>query len=98
MALAAAMNENQQKSTGLYLVEISQFSDFVPQISHDLLVLLEGSVIPLALALNHGVPDGQTFKVILVQSTIAINVVHVPDDEFDTVVPRVSHFAANEKK
>merc|ERR1712012_142954 len=74
------------------LVKISQLSDLVPQVSHDLLVLLESGLIPLALAFNDGVTNGQAFEVVLVQCTIAVNVVHVPDDELDAVVPRVSHY------
>merc|ERR1712018_1088711 len=73
------------------LVEISQFSDLVPQVSHDLLVLLEGGVVPLAFALNDGVANGQAFEVVLVQEAVVVNVVHIPDDELDAVVPRVSH-------
>merc|ERR1711983_164253 len=74
------------------LFKISQLSDLVPQVSHDLLVLLESGLIPLALAFNDGVTNGQAFEVVLVQCTIAVNVVHVPDDELDAVVPRVSHY------
>merc|ERR1711874_247685 len=76
----------------IVLVKISQLSDLVPQVSHDLLVLLESGLIPLALAFNDGVTNGQAFEVVLVQCTIAVNVVHVPDDELDAVVPRVSHY------
>merc|ERR1712001_178610 len=73
------------------LVEISQFSDLVPQVSHDLLVLLEGGIVPLALALDDGVANSQAFEVVLVQEAVVVNVVHIPDDELDAVVPRVSH-------
>ena len=81
----------------LYLVEISQFSDLVPQVSHDLLVLLEGGVVPLAFALNDGVANGQAFEVVLVQEAVVVNVVHIPDDELDAVVPRVSHCSVEKK-
>jgi len=74
------------------LVEISQLCDLVPQVSHDLLVLLESGLIPVTFAFNDGVANGQAFEVVLVQETIVVNVVHVPDDEFDSVVPRVSHY------
>jgi len=69
------------------LVEVSQISDLVPQVLHDLLVLLELGVIPFAFAFDDCVANGQTFEVVLVQETVVVNVVHVPDDEFDAVVP-----------
>merc|ERR1712045_1071839 len=69
-----------------------QLGDFVPQVSHDLLVLLESGFVPVTLTLDDGVADGEAFEVIFVQCTVAVNVVHVPDDELDTVIPRVSHF------
>merc|ERR1712168_207324 len=73
------------------LIEISQLSNFIPQVSHDLLVLLESSLVPVTLALDDGVANSQAFKIVFVQRTIAVDVVHVPDDELDTVIPRVSH-------
>jgi len=73
------------------LVEISQLCDLVPQVSHDLLVLLESGLVPVTFAFDDGVANGQAFEVVLVQETIVVNVVHVPDDELDAVVPRVSH-------
>jgi len=69
------------------LVEVSQLGDLVPQVLHDFLVLLELGIIPFALALNDGVADGQAFEVVPVQDAVVVNVVHVPDDEFDAVVP-----------
>ena len=38
------------------------------------------------------VPDGQTLKVVLVQESVVVDVVHVADHKLDPVVPRVSHF------
>merc|ERR1712112_35005 len=70
------------------LIEISQLSNFVPQVSHDLLVLFEGSLVPVTLALDDSITNSQTFKIVLVQRTVAIDVVHVPDDELDAVIPR----------
>ena len=75
----------------LYLVEICQLSNLVPQVSHDLLVLLESGIVPLTLALNDGVANGQAFEVVLVQGAVAVNVVHVPHDELDAVIPGVSY-------
>merc|ERR1739847_250231 len=77
------------------LVEVSQLSNFVPQVSHDLLVLFESSLIPVTLALDDGVADGQAFKIAFVQGTVSVNVVHVPDDELYAVIPRVSHCFSN---
>merc|ERR1712203_1301434 len=73
------------------LVEIGQLSDFIPQVSHDLLVLFEGGLVPVTLALDDGVADGQALEVVFVQRAIAVNVVHVPHEELDAVIPRVSH-------
>jgi len=69
------------------LVEVSQVCDLVPQVLHDVLVLLEAGLIPLAFSLDDCVANGQTFEVVLVQEAVVVNVVHVPDDELDAVVP-----------
>jgi len=69
------------------LVEVSQIGDLVPQVLHDFLVLLELGVIPFTFSFDDCVANGQTFEVVLVQETVVVNVVHVPDDEFDAVVP-----------
>merc|ERR1712186_276940 len=73
------------------LVEVSQFSDLGPQVSHDLLVFLEHGFIPVTLAFNDGVADSQAFEITFVQCSVAVNVIHIPDDEFDAVIPRISH-------
>jgi len=71
----------------IVLVEVSQFGNLVPQVSHDLLVLLECAFIPVTFAFNDGVANGQAFEVVLIQRTVAVDVVHVPDDELDAVIP-----------
>lgn len=76
-----------------YLVEICQIGDFVPEVGHDFCVLLVGGVDPVTLALDDGVPDGQALEVVLVEEAVVVDVVHVADDELDTVVPAVSHGA-----
>ena len=45
-------DENPRTNWLIYLVEVSQLSNFVPQVSHDLLVLFESSLIPVTLALK----------------------------------------------
>jgi len=69
------------------LVEVSEISNLVPQVLHDFLVLLELGIIPFTFSFDDCVANGQTFEVVLVQETVVVNVVHVPDDEFDAVVP-----------
>merc|ERR1712088_674411 len=69
------------------LVEVSQLGNLVPQVSHDLLVLLECAFIPVTFAFDDGVANSQAFEVILIQETVVVNVVHVPDDELDAVIP-----------
>merc|ERR1712110_118690 len=56
------------------LVEVSQIGNLVPQVSHDLLVFLE-------CGFNDGVANGQAFEIVLIQETIVVDVIHVPDDE-----------------
>lgn len=73
------------------LVEVSKFSNFSPEVGHDLLVFLEDILAPLSLGLNDGVANGQALEVVLVQEAVVVNVVHVPDDELDTVIPAVCH-------
>ena len=75
----------------LYLVEVSQLGDLVPQVGHDLLVLLVPVFAPLALALNDGVPHGEALEVVLVEEAVVVNVVHEADHELDAVIPGVSH-------
>ena len=70
-----------------HLVEVSQIGDLVPEVLHDFLVLLEDGLVPFTFAFDDCVANGQTFKVVLVQETVVVNVVHVPDDELDAVVP-----------
>ena len=43
----------------LYLVEVGQLRDLVPEVPHDLAVLLVPLVAPLPLGLDHRVADGQ---------------------------------------
>jgi len=69
------------------LVEVSQIGNLVPQVSHDLLVFLECGFIPVAFAFNDGVANGQAFEIVLIQETVVVDVVHVPDDELDSVIP-----------
>jgi hypothetical protein len=69
------------------LVEVGKIGDLVPEVLHDLLVLLEGGIVEVAFSFDDCVPDSQTFEVVLVQETVVVNVVHVPDDELDAVVP-----------
>ena len=75
----------------LYLVKVCELCDLVPQVGHDLLVLGELGVVPLALALDDGVPDGEALEVVLVQEAVVVDVVHEPHDELDAVVPAVRH-------
>lgn len=69
------------------LVEVGKIGNLVPQVPHDLLVLLELGVLPFSLSFDDGVADGQALEVVPVQDAVVVNVVHVPDDEFDAVVP-----------
>jgi len=73
------------------LVEICQFGDLIPQVCHDLLVLLEDVLTPLSLGLDDGVADSQALEVVLVQEPVVVDVVHIAHDELDAVVPTVSH-------
>jgi len=75
------------------LVEISELSNLVPEIGHDLLVGSEGLGGELAVSLDQGDADGKAIEVVLVEEAIVVDVVHVPDDVLDTVIPAVSHFA-----
>ena len=81
-----------------YLVEVSQIGNLVPQVSHDLLVFLECGFIPVAFAFNDGVANGQAFEIVLIQETVVVDVVHVPDDELDSVIPWVCHCAETKMK
>ena len=74
-------------SSELYLVEVGKIGNLVPQVPHHLLVLLELGVFPFSLSFDDGVADGQALEVVPVQDAVVVNVVHVPDDEFDAVVP-----------
>lgn len=75
------------------LVEVSQFCDLAPEVGHDFLILLVDIFAPLSLGLNDGVPNSQAFKVVFVEETVVVDVVHVADYELDTVIPAVCHFA-----
>lgn len=77
------------------LVEVSELSNLIPEIVHDLGVGGVGGIFEHATSLDEGGAKGKADEVILVKVAIVINVVHVPDDEFDTVVPGVSHFSCN---
>ena len=57
-----------------YLVEVSKLGNLSPEISHDLLVVGIGSIIPVATALNQGVAESQADKVVLVQVAVVVNV------------------------
>ena len=85
-------------SINLYLVEVCELCDLVPEVCHDLLVLGELGVVPLALALDDGVAHGQALEVVLVQEPVVVDVVHVAHDELDAVVPTVSHCELPESK
>jgi len=74
------------------LVEVSELGNLLPQVAHDSLVLAEGFHAEFAVALDQGGADSQALKVVLVKETIVVNVVHVPDDVLDAVIPGVSHF------
>ena len=75
----------------LYLVEVGQLRDLVPEIPHDLAVLLVPLVAPLPLGLDHRVADGQALKVVAVEEPVVVDVVHEADDELDAVLPAVRH-------
>jgi len=76
----------------LVLVEIGEFSNLFPEGVHDFFVAGEQSGVPFAFALDEGNADSQAVEVVLVQEAVVIKIVHVPDDELDTVFPGVSHF------
>ena len=80
------------------LVEICQLGNLIPQVGHDLLVLLEDVLAPLALGLDDSVADSQALEVVLVQEPVVVDVVHVAHDELDAVVPTVSHCELPESK
>ena len=85
-------------SINLYLVEVCELCDLVPEVCHDLLVLGELGVVPLALALDDGVAHGQALEVVLVQEAVVIDVVHEPHHELHPVVPAVGHFDCGRDK
>merc|ERR1719430_2137856 len=75
------------------LIKVSNLSNLLPQVDHHCLVLLILDGIPVTLPLHDGVPYGKALKVILVQNSITVIVVHVPDNELDSVAPTVGHLA-----
>ena len=51
-----------------HLVKVSQVSNFVPQLGHNLWIFLVFSLIPGSFALNDGIPYGQALKIIFVKT------------------------------
>ena len=73
------------------LVEVSELSDLIPEVTHDFQVSGVGFVAEETASFNEGGAEGQAHEVILVKVAVVVNVVHVPDDELDAVIPGVSH-------
>lgn len=74
------------------LIEIGKGRDLIPQSLHDGLVLVQASWVNGALALDDGGTQSHALEIVVVQEAIVVNIVHVTDDEFDTLIPRVTHF------
>jgi len=73
------------------LVEISKEGDLVPQVIHNFAVGLEPGSREFTLSFKDGVPYSKALEVILVEDTIVVNVVEVPDNVSDAVIVSVSH-------
>ena len=73
------------------LVEVREIGDLVPEVGHDLGVLLVGLLAPLALALDDRVLDGEALEVVLVQEAVVVDVVHVAHHKLDAVLPGEGH-------
>lgn len=74
------------------LIEIGKGGDLVPQSLHDGAVLIQASWVDGALALDDGGTQSHALEVIVVQEAVVVNIVHVTNDEFDALIPRVAHF------
>lgn len=74
------------------LIEIGKGGDLIPQSLHDGPVLIQASWVDGALAFDDGGTKCHALEIVVVQEAIVVNVVHVADDEFDTLFPWVTHF------
>ena len=72
-------------------VKVGQFGDLVPEVEHDLGVLLVHGLGPVTLVLDDGVSHGQALEVVFIEEAVVVDVVHVADDKLDAVVPRIGH-------
>merc|ERR1719309_419245 len=73
------------------LVKVSKFCNLIPQVLHDLAVGFKSFSREFTLSLKDGVPHSQALEVILVEDSIVVNVIEIPDNVFDAVIVRVSH-------
>lgn len=74
------------------MIQIGKGRDLIPQSLHDGAVFVQASWVDGALAFDDGGTQSHALEVVVIQEAIVVNVVHVADDEFNTLFPWVTHF------